>query len=402
MHAAIGASLASLCLPAFAIDWSGVVDMRAVYAHADQSWTREGLGKLRYDGSNDGLRLGQAMLRGQAELADTVSATLVLSAEDDRNGIVDVTEAWLRWSPLPSGPWKTSVRAGAFFSPMSLENNGIGWTPTRTISTSAINSWIGEELRTRGLEVSTVRRGRMLGQPHDVGFSASVFDGNDAAGSLLAWRGWSISDRITGLSEPLLMADLPVYRPDGRLKKQWRSIRVFKEIDDRIGFQLGAQYGYGGWLELAATKYDNRANPTIIKEGQYSWRVRFEHVSARVRAKGWEVLFQAMDGQTWMGAPGAGVDFRAWFLLASHPVGAGKVSLRYDRFKLREDDVVPEDPNGEHGGAVALAYARPLTPKLTLVAEALAVDSTRPARALLGDAPHQRESSVTTSLRWRF
>ena len=80
----------------------------------------------------------------------------------------------------------------------------------------------------------------------------------------------------------------------------------------------------------------------------------------------------------------------------------GKVALRVDRFKAREDDLVPLDPNGERGSAVALAYTRALTPSLTLVAEALSVRSTRPARALFGDAPHQHERSVTTALRWRF
>jgi hypothetical protein len=399
---AIGAWLACLTLPASAVEWSGVLDMRAVYARGTDSWTREGLGKMRYGEGSDGIRLGQAMLRGRAELTDTVSATLVLSAEDDRNGMADVTEAWVRWSPVPSGPWKAGVKAGVFFPVLSLENDGVGWTPTRTISTSAINSWIGEEIRTRGFELSAIRRGRMLGQPHDIGFSATVFDGNDAAGSLMTWRGWSISDRITGLREPLLMADLPVYQADGQLKKQSRSIHVFREIDNKLGYQLGAQYGYGGWLDLTLMKYDNRAITTIVKDGQYSWRVRFDHASARIRVKGWEMLFQAMEGETWMGRPGAGVDFRAWYLLAGHKVGKGKLALRYDRFKAREDDLIPADPNGEHGSALALAYAHPITPSLTLVAEALAVNSTRPARALFGDAPYQRESSVTTALRWRF
>src|SRR4051812_1094771 len=82
-----------------AIDTSGLLDVRAVSAHAQDSWTRAGLGKLRYDGQNDGLRLGQAMLRIDAELLDTVSGVLIFNAADDRRGVLDINEGWLRWNP---------------------------------------------------------------------------------------------------------------------------------------------------------------------------------------------------------------------------------------------------------------------------------------------------------------
>ncbi|MBI3524456.1 MAG: hypothetical protein HY066_07990 [Betaproteobacteria bacterium] len=396
------ACIAGASLPAHAVDWSGMFDIRGVSTQTEHSWTREGLGKLRYDASNAGIRLGQAILRGDADIADTVSGVLILSAADDRGAVLDVTEAWLRWNPIPSGPWKAGVKAGVFFPALSLENDGPGWTPTRTISSSAINSWIGEELRTRGLELNLVKRGRVTGEPHDIGFSATLFNGNDAAGTLMTWRGWSISDRITGLREPLRLPDLPVYRPSGEISLQSRTIHPFREIDGRLGYQLGAQYSYGGWLDLSAKHYDNRANPLIVDAGQYSWRTRFQHFSARARAQEWELLFQLMNGSTVMGPRAAGVDLRAWYLLVSHPAGSGKLTVRYDNFLTREDDAVPSDPNGEHGHSLALAYAHKLTPAWTLVLEALAVRSDRAARAIIGDTPHQYERNLTAALRWRF
>ena len=45
-----------------------------------------------------------------------------------------------------------SVKAGAFFPTISLENDDLGWTSPYTLTPSAINSWIGEELRTIGSE----------------------------------------------------------------------------------------------------------------------------------------------------------------------------------------------------------------------------------------------------------
>ena len=402
IYSTLAACIASPCLPANAVDWSGVLDVRAVSAQAQRSWTRDGLGKLRYDAGNDGVRLGQAVLRGETDLTDTTTGVVILSAADDRSAVLDITETWLRWNPIPTGPWKIGVKAGIFFPALSLENDGPGWTPTRTISTSAVNSWIGEELRTRGLEMSLVRRGRLTGEPHDIGFSATLFNGNDATGTLLTWRGWSISDRITGLREPLGLPDLPVYRPTGGIPLQTRTIHPFREIDGRLGYQLGMQYAYGGWLDLAAMQYDNRADPLVVDAGQYSWRTRLQHVSARVRVQEWELLFQLMNGNTVMGPRAAGVDLRAWYLLASHPVGAGNLSLRYDNFSTRENDVIPSDPNDERGNSLALAYAHKIAPAWTVVVEALTVRSDRPARALSGIAPSQREHSLTTALRWRF
>lgn len=399
------ASLAGNCLAASAIEWNGLLDLRVVSSNSVASWTRAGLAKQRYDKQNDGLRLGQAMLRGEAELTDSFSAVAIFNASDDRHEALDVTEAWIKWNPVPTGPWKTTVIAGIFFPAISLENTGLGWTPWRTISSSAINSWIGEEFRTKGIEVNLSRRGKMIGSPHDFAVSATLFNGNDPAGSLLTWRGWSISDRITGMRESLSLADLPVYRADGSLPKQSRSLNLMRELDGRLGYQFAARYAYADWLELAAMHYDNRADPSVLKNGQYGWTTRFNHVSARITVQDWKFLMQAMDGNTWMGRGGraaAGVNYRSWYGMLSHPLGEAQLSLRYDHFTTREFDVIASDPNGEDGNSLALAYYLPLGKSYALVAEALQVQSERPARALLGQATRQRERSLTLALRWWF
>ena len=383
-------------------DWSGLADARLVRSSAERSWTDGGMGKLRYDGGNDGLRLGQAVLRGDADVADTVSAVLIAQAADDRPHAVDITEAWLRWNPLPTGPWKASVRAGTFFPALSLENDGIGWTTTRTISSSAINSWIGEELRNQGVEVTLLRRGRMADSLHDIGVTATLLRANDPIGTLLTWRGWGVGDRISGLHEALPLADLPVYRADGMIPRQTRAIHPVRELDGRIGYQLGAHYGYAGQFTIDAVHYDNRGNPLTVVDGQYSWRTRFDHVAVGARVGQWTFFLQGVDGSTLMGASAAAVKLDAAYLMASHALAGGQVSLRVDRFVTRDIDVFPTDPNGEHGAAVALAYARPLTDAWSVIVEALAVDSTRAARTLVGDAPRQRERSLTTALRWHF
>jgi hypothetical protein len=151
--------------------------------------------------------------------------------------------------------------------------------------------------------------------------------------------------------------------------------------------------------------YDNRADPSVLKNGQYGWTTRFNHVSARIAVQDWKFLMQAMDGNTWMGRGGnaaAGVNYRSWYGMLSHPHGAADISLRYDHFTTREFDVIASDPNGEDGNSLALAYYLPLGKSYALVAEALQVQSERPARALLGQATRQRERSLTLAFRWWF
>jgi hypothetical protein len=399
------AAVATVCGAAVhAVELHGLLEGRLSAVDAPTSWTDGGLGKLR--SSDSGLSLGQAMLRADADVLDTVGAAVVFNAADDRRGVVGINEAWLSWNPVPQGAWKSRLKAGAFFPVTSVEidYDSVGWTPSRTISSSAINSWIGEELRTKGVEWTLSRNGRLADSPHNFSLTAALFNGNDPAGTLLGWRGWSISDRITSLSEPLTLPDLPVYRPTGIVFRQSRTIHLFRELDGRIGYYASASYGYRDRIEVAAMHYDNRANPLVVQDHQYGWDTRFNHVSLRAKpGGGWEVLAQAMSGNTIMGPNALNASFRSWFALASHRFGpAGNITVRCDHFRISEADRLPSDPNTEHGHALALAYSHDLGQSLSLVTEILNVQSERPARALIGSAPDQRERSLSTALRWRF
>lgn len=346
----------------------------------------------------------QAVLRADQDLAADVTASVVVSAGRQRDA-ADVREAWLEWSPVPTGAWKIKVRLGAFFprGNTEIDYDDIAWTPSATVSSSAINSWIGEELRTKGVELQMLRLGRSEASPHDIGFSAALYRGNDPTGTLLAWRGWSISDRIAGLHEQALLPDLPVYRSDGAIPRQSRSIHPFRELDGRTGYYLGAGYRYGSRLDASFLHYDNRANPLVVKAGQYAWHTRFNGWSAAIRPPGeWEFMAQAMRGSTLMGDNAVAVDFDAWFAMAVHPLGAGRLALRYDRFSTSGHDVLPGDANDESGHALALAYRIPLHESLEFIAELLHQRRLRPARRALGEAPRQRGQSVTAALRLRF
>lgn len=400
--------LAGVCAPlqvTWAQEWHGLLDLRLVAADGNDSWTRAGTGKSRYDAHRAGFGVGQAVLQGTQDLPGALSATASFSASDQHPGVLDVREAWLGWNPVPSSAWSWRAKAGAFFPPSSVEigYEGIGWTPLRTVSSSAINSWIGEELRSKGVEVQLARNGRQAGSPHSYQLNLALFQGNDPTGTLLAWRGWSVSDRIAGLNEPMSLPDLPIYRKDGAIPRQTREIHPFREVDGRLGYYGVASYRYRDRLEFAWLHYDNRADPLVVKQGQYGWHTRFDHWSVVARpGGGWELLAQYMRGSTVMGPDAVALDFRAWYALLSHPVGPGQLALRFDRFGTTDHDLFPADPNGERGHAVALAYSTSLPGSALLVSELLLIDSDRAARQLLGDRPHRIERTWMTSLRWQF
>ena len=49
---------------------------------------------------------------------------------------VDLTEAYLEYRPYPRAGFRSRVRLGAFYPPMSLENRATGWETPYTITPS--------------------------------------------------------------------------------------------------------------------------------------------------------------------------------------------------------------------------------------------------------------------------
>jgi hypothetical protein len=84
---------------------------------------------------------------------------------------LDLGEAYLKLKAPPSELGRISARVGVFYPPVSMEHDGVAWTTPDMLSGSALNSWIGEEVKVAGAEV-TVQRS--LGA-HQVEATAAVF-----------------------------------------------------------------------------------------------------------------------------------------------------------------------------------------------------------------------------------
>ena len=388
--------------PIGAVELRGQFALGTAAAGAGTDSFTEGMDKSPFGSA---VPTGRLDIRADAAPFGDFVATLIADADTRRNRLIDVQEAWVGWQPVPQSPWRFRAKAGAFFPVSSLEvgYDSVGWNAIRTLSSSAINSWIAEEIRIVGTELTMQWRGAMVDSPHTFTARLGVFGGNDPAGTELAWRGWNVGGRVTGLFQPLRLPDLPVYRADGAIPLQTRTVHVLREIDDRPGAYASLGYARNEWLDVAAMHYDNRGDPLQVSNGQYSWHTRFDHLSLQLRfPRDWQLLSQIMKGSTLMGPNAVHVDFSSWYLLASRSLGPGQVTVRHDRFRTADLDDLPTDANGERGNAWALAYSAPLRHRFTLVAEVLRVDSHRAARSLIGAAPRRVENSLSVELRRDF
>jgi hypothetical protein len=269
---------------------------------------------------------------------------------------------------------------------------------TDTITPSAINSWVGEEVKVLGLE------GRLetaLGE-HELALTGATFLHDDMSGTLLSYRGWALHDvRVMTNSDfplpPLSASTAPYQAPH---------TSPFYEVDDRVGL-----YGRVDWrppvpVALDAVYYDNRGDRVSSYEMQTAWHTRFWNLGAMASlGASTTARSQFMWGNTLVGADtpwGApvDVDFTAAYLLLTRQAGPGKLSLRGDWFETRDNSFVAGDNNDEDGWSAALAYRAPVHEHADVLVELIHVSSQRPARLLNGGIDAEQDQTLLqTALR---
>jgi len=397
MRAVIATALALLCAPAMAdghLDLS--VDLRLVGADGRSSWLDDGLGKLRFDENHDGLQVGRLRAAWNQTFGETLNLRIDASLWrlSDHNAF-DLTEAYLEYRPYPKEGWRSRVRVGAFYAPISFEHRAAGWTNPYLISSSAINTWVGEELRTIGAEYSLEWLGTRLGRDFDLGLVAAIYGWNDPAGILVASRGWALHDRQTTLfgkvGEP---GTGPV---PGRV--------LFKEIDHRPGYYVGAHLRYLDRVELRYLRYDNRADPERFDPGinDFAWLTWFDSVGLRFEtANGWTLIAQWLAGITEI-EPDSGYEdwkYSSTFALVSKALGRHRISLRADWFDT--DHFVTSWPPGlqETGSAWTAGYSFERNDHWSFAVEAMQIKSDVEQRASLGERPDATERQLQLQLRY--
>lgn len=337
---------------AHAADWEIDADLRLLSTNAPRSFLEGGSGDLRFGQDQSGLQLGRLRFALSQNLGELWSVHLDASAwgDHDRNP-VDLTEAYLLFRPYPLNGFRARLKAGAFYAPISLENRGPGWESPYTLTPSAINTWLGEETRTIGVEGQLDWLGTRTGHSMDLGLVGGVFGWNDPAGVELATQGFMLDDRQTSL-----------FGNVGRSSSPFPPRHVFREMDDRAGVYAGVEARYFDRLVLRALRYDNRGDPTVhntITPG-YVWLTTFNSAGARLEtADGWTGIAQWLKGETTIQPGGLrlGYPFDAKFLLVSKRTGKHTLSARYDKFEvLTGFTTATGDDYAQYGHAWTFAY----------------------------------------------
>jgi hypothetical protein len=333
-----------------ATEWDASLDMRLVGADSPTAFLDGGLGVVRYGDNRDGVQLGRARFALSQEVGDLLTFKADASAwgQHDRNPI-DLTEAYLQLHPYPWGDWRARVKLGAFYAPLSLENRAAGWESPYTLSSSAMDSWVAQELRTIGTEIKLEWLGTHSGHDFDIGAAFGVYGWNQGAGASLTHSGFTITDWQGSLFGR-------VGRPTGLTP----AVDEYHQFDNRAGTYLGLDVHYLDRVTLEGLHYDNHANPSVEDSNTdaYAWQTRFDTVGLRAETDaGWTAIIQWMAGTTYVEPEGLGLlewDFVTRYVLVAKRSGQSTVSARYDDFTVSGKQIFPFGDQAGH--AVTLAY----------------------------------------------
>jgi len=386
--------------PALAADFhfDGYADLRLIVPSDQESWQHGGLGKLRY-GAEDNkpeLRLTEAVGQAVVLITPELMGLAVVRIEPEQRTFFDFLEAYMRYRPVSTTPWRWSVKAGAFFPPVSLENTEVGWTSPWTLTPSAINTWVGEELRVIGVEGMLEWRS----PARTLSFMASIYGWNDPAGILVADRGWALHDRVTGLIDRPREPDVIAHAL--HLAEPLYTYEVL-EIDGRPGW-----YAAGSWDEVGLGKinliyYNNEADPAAVRR-QIAWRTDFWNLGLSTNIGNVTLLAQVLTGETLI-VPNAfffsDTKFQSAYFLAGWTIGQNwRAAARLDLFANSEERPFAAGNMSEHGNAVTLALNYLPFDWLRVTAEAIRVESWRPQRSLEHLNPHAVENQLQLSARF--
>jgi hypothetical protein len=300
-----------------------------------------------------------------------------------------------------------TLRAGQFFLPASRENTGPLWTSPYTLTLSAMNSWIAEEIRPVGIDLAWTRT---FGNDHRLHLGGTVFAGNDTSGTLLAWRGFSFHDRPTPTNR---FVPLPPFEGFERQfpKQSQDGTRAFgSDLDGRPGYAGRARWSApDSRAVVQVTAFLNRGDRALHGK-EYAWETDFRWLSAETDLPaGLRLLGEWGTGTSRMGfaPPGQRSDavvdilFDTFYLMLTRDWGILRTTVRYDGFKVRDRDSTVLDDNRENGRAWTLAVLVPLGESWRAGVEVLDLKADRPAAVQAGSPPLDGDS-VRAELRFAF
>ena len=345
------------------VSFSGTIDARVIRTGHQLGWEERGraitgAGAEKLGKSAVKFALPRAALAMDWTYDNEVVGFAQINLDDHaNNGTQDYTvglfEAYLKLKPFKnSGLFKdTSYRIGMFVPPVSLEHEGTAWSTQYSVTPSAINTWIGEEVKVLGIEESWEFA---ISQWHRLQTTWSVFTGNDPIGGILAWRGWAFHDYQLKAGDRLFFQQVdPAISPTN-----WGF--PVKEVDGNPAVYGKIRYLWGDDLLFDIFHYRNFASEEDFDGADYAWRANFSNLGLKWNfSQSWTLLSQYMWGESAMGDRLTNifvdVDFEAWYLMLNFSRQDHALSLRYDQFRVDDVDGV-SDNNNQEGWAALFSY----------------------------------------------
>jgi len=368
----------------------GFLTAREIYVNAQPSWLQAGAG--RFDVGADNADDHALVNTFNAQIgADWMPSTWFLVHADGvarrkQSGDVAGKRVGLiqGYADVYNDHWR--FRAGEFWLPTSRENTDPLWTSKYTITFSALNSWMAQEVRPIGADLQ-------WSPSFYVTAGVTAFRGNDTMGTLLANRGWTFGNYLAAYGENLPTPEPALTRPFG------------EDLDGKSGYAERIRVSLPERAMLQFTHIDNRAtiSPTDVK-GQEPWLTRFNILGGEAGSTGPStVAAEWMRGSTEVGFPGGSftMDFDTVYILGSHKFGHERLSARVERFTTSNASHPAVDHARESGHAWTIAWMHETTPHTRTALEYCRVSGDRPGLAP-GFDPRTGGSTVTAEYRFSF
>jgi hypothetical protein len=353
-------AFAQSATPTFSLH--GFLTARATRAGGPDSWLTGGFGRLETGGSRSGgdatRDSANALLAAEwtpSRFFDVhVQGTLRREPSGSRGRNGGITDAYVDILPIATEANQLQLRAGLFFLPTSRENVEDLWTSPYTITFSALNSWIGEEVRPLGVDLQYRHRGDST-----LTLAVTGFRANDTSGTLLGWRGWSLGNRLSTWGETLPIPPLRSLQDPKMFGFQRSGTEPFgADLDHRNGWSTRARWTLPERITIQATHYDNRGDRHFYGD-QYAWRTKFNLAGLDVHpSRSTVVAAEYLSGSTGMGfLPHVFVqaDIRTFYVLLSQTFGQERLTVRHDWFSTVDRDGTAESSD-ERGNAWTVAW----------------------------------------------
>ncbi len=395
-------------------DLTGFIAARGVNATGPASWLEGGFGRLEAGGDRDDFtalaHLGIDW-NPTSWLGLHASGVARRDPEEFGGDAMGLVEAYMDVRKEIAFD-EIRLRGGFFFLPTSKENKDDNWASPYTIHFSALNTWIGQEVRPLGLDLQyrhTTDGG------HTITGGATAFRANDTMGTLLAWRGWSVGDRLSTYGEVLPLPPLGSLEfPDGPFWRQRDdgTTPFTEDLDGRTGYSARLRYGIPHRGNIQYTYLDNAGDralyPPESESGEYSWETRFHLLGMEIgNPDDFVVAAEYMVGETYMGLTQfpnfVEAGFSAAYLLVSEKRGRNRWTARYELFATEEEDETPlGEDSDESGRSWTLTWMVDITPAIRGAVEFTQISGNREAAQQYGFDPSTTGRSVTLEVRYRF